>query len=629
MSAVAQANVIGTVVAGRFRIERSLGTGGMADVFAATDLATQRTVAVKLLKQDIAENPEAAERLRREGEVLRQLEHPAIVRLETFGKLENGRLFIAMELLSGETLGARIRRDGKLEPSDLVPIVAGACSGLHAAHERGIIHRDLKPDNVFLVAGPEGPAVKLLDFGISKITGSDKLTQTGEVLGTPRYMAPEQLSAERDIDGRTDVYALGVILYEALAGSPPFLAAGPTDLIVAILHGKHAPLRSFRPDLSPEIEAVVTRAMSKAREARYASVEALAGAFLSVTQPAGRLSMPGGEARPSMTTAPMGSVGEISGEHPTEVAGGAPRQSAEDLRPGTFSELAAAPAVIPAPVDAAAVADAPRAQAAVPKSRPVQEIAAHTGAPVRPRHATPPYELPTTGKRTWLIVGAVLAGALSAGVAVVALKMTAGGADADASQAASPPASEAPPSRTASAAERAPGGAAGIGAAAVDGAAVGAQPGSLPEGVDAPNEAEPSAGDPAGDDGASGAGTGAGAPREKRARSRRTTRAGSVTMSPGTPSPDPAGAPSAADLMRDARDALRNGDPRACITLVERAMEAGASSAALRLRGDCLARAGDREAALRAYERFCRLAPDHPAISEVRATVESLGGQCN
>ena len=139
---------------------------------------------------------------------------------------------------------------------ELAPIVAGACGGLSAAHDAGIVHRDLKPDNLFLAETTQGMQVKLLDFGISKVTGSDKLTHTGEVLGTPRYMAPEQLSAERDLDGRTDVYALGVILYEALAGSPPFVASTPTDLIIAILHGKSAPLRSFRPDLGPDVEAM-------------------------------------------------------------------------------------------------------------------------------------------------------------------------------------------------------------------------------------------------------------------------------------------------------------------------------------------------------------------------------------
>ena len=622
MSADAQANgsLVGTVVAGRFRVERSLGKGGMAEVFAAIDLATQRTVAVKLLKQEIAQNPEAAERLRREGEVLQKLEHPAIVRLETFGKLEDGRLFIAMEMLSGETLGERIRREGRLEPADAAPILAGACSGLHAAHEKGIIHRDLKPDNVFLVAGVDGPSVKLLDFGISKITGSDKLTQTGEVLGTPRYMAPEQLSAERDIDGRTDVYALGVILYEALAGSPPFLAAGPTDLIVAILHGKHAPLRSFRPDLSPDIEAVVTRAMSRAREARYGSAEELADAFLSVARPSGRVSMPG-EARPSMTTAPMGSVGEISGEHPVDVVEPPPKESADDLRPGTFSELAAAPAVIPPPVEAAAepgpAYGTSAASAAGSTPRRVQEMAAQTDAPVRPRHATPPYELPTTGKRTWLIVGAMLAGAVSAGIAVVALKMTAGDGDAEPAQTASPPADEAPPGAAAGAAAPVAAGPAAGTTAAADGAA-----GSTEMGGASEENGDADAEDGASADDTGGASTGD-PPREKRAR--RRTRV--TSMSPAAPTPAPA-APSAADLMRDARAALRNGDPRACITLVERAMEAGASSAALRLRGDCLARAGDSAGALRAYERFCRLAPDHPAISEVRATVESMGGQC-
>ena len=625
---------VGAVIAGRFRIERSLGSGGMADVFAANDLATRRSVAVKLLKKDIAANAEATERLRREGEVLKKLDHPAIVRLETFGKLEDGRLFIAMELLGGETLGERMRRKGRLDPGELASIVSGACSGLAAAHEAGIVHRDLKPDNVFLADGPDGTQVKLLDFGISKVTGSDKLTQTGEVLGTPRYMAPEQLSAERDLDGRTDVYAFGVILYEALAGSPPFLASTPTDLIVAILHGKSAPLRSFRPDLGTDVEAVVTRAMARAREARYASATELSDAWVAVVQPAARASLPGAPAgaREGMTTAPMGSVGEVSGEHPTDVVtpaadrGAGP--AAEDLRPGTFSALAASPAAVPAPIAPVAAAAGEELRTAAAKATPSPEprhrqpADPHPGPPASSRRRTPtvPYKLPTKGARTWLIVGAAVAGAISAAIAIVALKLASDDDGASEAPAQVQPAvgvsGVAPPAQ----ADARPGAADAIGPASEraegdDG---------LPEGVEPPahdtDEAateerpEPTSSEP----------------RAKRARERRP--AGSTLPSGGSGGTAPAADPtprSAADLMRDARAALRDGDPRACVTLVERAIEAGASSSALRLRGDCLVRAGDREAGLRAYERFCLLAPDHPAIGEVRALVESLGGRCN
>ncbi len=615
---------VGSVVAGRFRMERSLGSGGMADVFAARDLATGRPVAVKLLKKDIADNAEATERLRREGEVLKKLEHPAIVRLETFGKLEDGRLFIAMELLEGETLGERIRRDGKLEPSDLTPIVVGACAGLEAAHQMGIVHRDLKPDNIFLEQGPQGMQVKLLDFGISKVTGSDKLTQTGEVLGTPRYMAPEQLSAERDLDGCTDVYALGVILYEALAGSPPFLAATPTDLIVAILHGKVTPLRSFRPDLPEDVDAVVTRAMSRAREARHGSARELAAAWLAAASPPERASVGApAPAREGMRTAPLGSL--TADEAPQ-----AERRPDGELRPGTFSALRAAPAAVPAPrveaADPEISADRTRAPSPSPRRTPTVPLEAATSGR---RGAEEEVRLPTRGGRTMLIVLGVLAGALSAGLAILALKLL--GPESEEAEHEAPAAAaelgsssgsraalDAPPSVAPEAEETDEPGA--------DEADPGGAPGpaaSQPSGAAAPGTSQPSgAQDPA-----PAREEAAPAPEPRRPGRRRATRA--VSAPEPSPSSDEPAPSTPADLMRDARAALRDGDARACVTLVDRAIDAGAPTSALRLRGDCLVRLGDRDEGLKSYERFCRLAPDHPAIGEVRALVEGLGGRCD
>jgi len=442
----------GSIVAGRFRIGRTLGSGGMAEVFEATDIATRQPVALKLLRPEIAQNREAVQRLRREGEVLTALRHPSIVRIETFGQLEDDRIFIAMELLSGETLGQRMRRISRMEPADLSPIVDGACAALAAAHESGVVHRDLKPDNIFLCEGPSGIHVKLLDFGISKVFGSDKLTQTGEVVGTPRYMAPEQLSADRDLDGRTDIYALGVILYEALAGSPPFLASTPTDLIVAILHGKAAPLRSFRPDLVGDVETVVTRAMSRARDARYASAHQLLAAWSAITAKVAVAPVP---ARPALQTAPMGSMNVAE-----PIVSRAP---AEALRPGTFSELPQAP--VPAsPIQAPAVPVA--APPFVAESAPVAARPEHATRLSRP--GTPPkfpvqvlpaasttahtpttdeLRLPTHSGRVWLIVGGLVAGALSALIAILVLHYltTVGAEPAAAEPAAAEHAPGAPP----------------------------------------------------------------------------------------------------------------------------------------------------------------------------------------
>ncbi|MEO0326510.1 MAG: serine/threonine-protein kinase [Myxococcota bacterium] len=322
----------GEVVAGRYRIERPLGEGGMAQVFQATDLAGGAPVALKILRREVAESPEAVRRLRQEGEVLSQLKHPAIVSVSTYGQLDSGQLFLAMELLEGETLRERLQREKRLDPEALAPVVAGIVAGLEAAHGAGVVHRDLKPDNVFLsrLPGRAGFQVKVLDFGISKVTGGDRLTRTGQVLGTPRYMAPEQLAAERDLDARVDVYALGVMIYEALAGRSPFLTSSPSDLIVAIVHGKSTPLRAARPDVPAELEAVVARAMARARAARFPTARALGEAFLGLA-------------------APARSSGPVSPASPGTVALGAhdpgapalPPAAGSALKPGTFSAFGA------------------------------------------------------------------------------------------------------------------------------------------------------------------------------------------------------------------------------------------------------------------------------------------------
>ncbi|MEM9191665.1 MAG: serine/threonine-protein kinase [Myxococcota bacterium] len=460
---------VGEVVAGRYLVQGSLGTGGMAEVYQAVDQAGGAEVALKLLRPEIANNTEAVERLKREGEVLKELNNPAIVRLETFGKLEDGRIFIAMELLRGETLGERMRREKMLDPKSLCPIVAGACAGLAAAHEQRIIHRDLKPDNLFLQDTEHGMQVKLLDFGISKVYGSERLTQTGEVLGTPRYMAPEQLAAERDIDGRTDVYAMGVLLYEAISGHPPFVATTPTDLIVAILNGKVNPLRSFVPDVLPEVEAVVARAMARAREARYATAGDLAEAYIdAASPPTPRTSHMA--AREGMATAPLGSMNAAE-----VLPAPAPPPAAEDpkaaMRPGTFSELhdkkapvrrprqeMEAVPVLPegpsletsperskagdalgtetpdAAAPQAATPQAATSQAATPQAAAPQAAAPDPAAtrPQKPmRRAAPAemsgeYRLPTKrAPRAMLIIGGVLAGAFTAGLVILVLKLLA------------------------------------------------------------------------------------------------------------------------------------------------------------------------------------------------------------
>jgi serine/threonine protein kinase len=274
-----QKTVVGERFAGRFRIERLLGRGGMAEVYEATDVARGGLVAVKILRADVARHPDALERFRREGVLLRSLDHPAIVSAETFGETDDGRTFIVMEKLTGRTLHTMIQSDAPMAPEQVALLVNQISAALVRAHGAGAIHRDLKPGNIMVVDTDEGPRVKVLDFGVSRMLGQERITQTGELLGTPRYMAPEQLEGRTDIDARVDVYALGVIAFEALCGRSPFPGETPSELAVAILQGRAHSLAALRPDLGAGIAAVVDRALSHDREARHADAESFARAW--------------------------------------------------------------------------------------------------------------------------------------------------------------------------------------------------------------------------------------------------------------------------------------------------------------------------------------------------------------
>ncbi|MCS6799756.1 MAG: serine/threonine protein kinase [Myxococcota bacterium] len=262
---------------GAYRIVRRMAEGGMGAVYEAIDAAGGR-VALKVLHAEHASDPEVRRRFRRESSVLGALEHPCIVRVLDMGTDEASRCYTVMELLEGETLEARLARTPALGTSELAAIVRGICEGLECAHAHGVVHGDLKPANVFLpVAGPA--AVKLLDFGLSKILGLERLTRTGELRGTPAYMAPELLTGERDVDRRADVYAVGVILYRALSGRLPFVERNPGRLLFEVVTGRCVPLRQARPDVPPALERVVARAMAVRPADRFETARELGEAF--------------------------------------------------------------------------------------------------------------------------------------------------------------------------------------------------------------------------------------------------------------------------------------------------------------------------------------------------------------
>ncbi len=214
--------LVGEVFDGRYLIEESLGEGGMGVVFRAQHVELGRQFAVKVLRRDFGTDPESVERFAREARAASGIGHPHIVNVVDFGTLRDGSPYLVMEFLQGETLSRRLAREGSLPPEDAMAIAEQIADALQAAHALGVVHRDLKPDNVFLVPRAEGPHAKLLDFGVAKVLGAArKLTRTGVVFGTPQYMSPEQ-AAGQPVDHRTDIYALGLLLYEMLTGRVPF-----------------------------------------------------------------------------------------------------------------------------------------------------------------------------------------------------------------------------------------------------------------------------------------------------------------------------------------------------------------------------------------------------------------------
>ena len=266
----------GMMLAGKYRIERTIGEGGMGVVLAATNEALRQRVAIKLLRSGALANAKALGRFEREARAAASLRSEHVARVLDVGKLEDGRPYMVMEYLEGRDLGDLIDHGGELPVGDAVDYVLQACEAVAEAHAAGIIHRDLKPKNLFLAQTVDGrPLVKVLDFGISKVEDEAEdmsLTRTTEIIGSPSYMSPEQLRASKQVDLRTDIWALGVILYELLTKRLPFEATTITELVAVVLTEPLPDLRLVRPDVSPELAAAVGRCLEKKRDDRFASV---------------------------------------------------------------------------------------------------------------------------------------------------------------------------------------------------------------------------------------------------------------------------------------------------------------------------------------------------------------------
>jgi serine/threonine-protein kinase len=263
----------GTIVANRYEIVRLLGRGGMAEIYLASELASGREVALKALSTSAALVPELCSRLEREAAVTRNIVHPNVVAVEDVGHLDDGSPFLIAEMLLGETLGQYLAREGRMEPARVVRLVWQAASALAAAHRAGVVHRDVKPDNLFL-CGPVGTPrlLKVFDFGLAKITSALRATPTMIVKGTLEYMAPEQILAE-PIDGRADVYALGVVMFRALTGELPFEGGPMTQLLRHHLRSPAPPPSWLADDVSTAVDDVVLTALRKNPANRYPGMD--------------------------------------------------------------------------------------------------------------------------------------------------------------------------------------------------------------------------------------------------------------------------------------------------------------------------------------------------------------------
>ncbi len=283
----------GRLLSGKFRFVKMLGEGGMGSVWRARHELVHKDLAIKLMHPEFASNPNILERFRNEATAAGRIGNAHICDILDFGKSALGP-YIVMEMLRGKPLDALIEEMGQVDPALATMVIRQALEGLHAAHEVGIVHRDLKPENIFLNEPEPGRVlIKLMDFGISKFTQgqNDGRTGVGVLMGTPEYMSPEQAEGAANVDERTDIWAMGAILYQALTGKQPFSGNTMAATLVALATKDPTPISELAPNVPPELEAIVNKCLAKMPEQRYQSVKELSDALLPFDQP-GAIAMP-------------------------------------------------------------------------------------------------------------------------------------------------------------------------------------------------------------------------------------------------------------------------------------------------------------------------------------------------
>ena len=282
---------VGDVLDGRYRLDRVLGVGGMGCVYEAHQLLLNQRVALKLMLPALASDQAAVGRFLREARAAARLNNSHVCRVLDLGTLPSGMPFLAMEFLQGESLEQRLNREGRVPEEPFIKLLLPVMAALEEAHALGITHRDIKPGNLFLTRLPNGDEVlKILDFGIAKSMHPDieaglETTSAKTVMGSPQYMAPEQLVPGNAVDARTDIWALGCVMYEALTNKRPFEEENLVDLMYAIQRKPFTPLRTVNPQVTPKLEAIINKCLTKSPDLRYRAVSEVREALLAPAEP--------------------------------------------------------------------------------------------------------------------------------------------------------------------------------------------------------------------------------------------------------------------------------------------------------------------------------------------------------